>query len=98
MRMRNRPGADEPHARAAKDAEEEDVPQRTKCQVICLPYKEIAASFRISQSTVKNHLSNIYEKLEVHNIAGAIAIPQASETLIEQFKEFISTPKSAAHL
>jgi len=60
--------------------------------------KEVAASFQISQSTVKNHLSNIYEKLEVHNIAGAIAIPQASETLIEQFKEFISTPKSAAHL
>lgn len=37
-----------------------------------LQYKEVAAELGISYHTVKNHISNIYNKMEVRNVCEAI--------------------------
>ena len=36
--------------------------------------KEIADKLELSVNTIRNHRSNIFSKLEVHDITGAVAI------------------------
>ena len=50
-----------------------------------LTNKEIARELFISESTVENHIHNIYEKLEITNRAQAVAVAyQAGVVLVDE--------------
>ena len=44
-----------------------------------LPNKQIADKMRIAYQTVKNHKTNIYVKLDIFGVAGAIALLMATD-------------------
>lgn len=44
-----------------------------RCLVQGMPYKQVAQALGISIHTVRNHIRNIYAKLQVHSVAAAVS-------------------------
>lgn len=44
-----------------------------RCLVQGMPYKQVAKTLGISIHTVRNHIRNIYAKLQVHSVAAAVS-------------------------